>query len=570
MYTDFTSQQMLNDIKENENWWRGAVIYQIYPRSFNDSNGDGIGDLRGIAERLAYISDLGVDAIWICPFYASPMIDGGYDVSDYRAVHPIFGTLEDFDELIKQAHRYKLKVMIDLVLSHSSNEHVWFKQSQKKDKNKYSDWYVWADGKSITSDDKKNANNIPEPPNNWLSLFGGSAWEWSQERGQYYLHNFWKSQPDLNFHNSALQNEVLEVVEFWLKRGVDGFRIDTANYFFHDALLRDNPLIINAQARADGLPAGTEYAAHQHIYDKSRPENLVFLARMRSIMDSYSARVLLAEIGDDHALERMAEYTHGNNRFHMAYSFHLLEENFDIDAVARLLNEIDAGLQNGWPCWSLSNHDVPRVVSRWFPDAAEEAKHKLSIVLMAMLVSLRGSLCIYQGEELGLDEADVPFELMQDSFGITHWPKFKGRDGCRTPMPWNGIAPAYGFSSVEKTWLPICSNHGQRNAVSQSMQNDSVLNTTKRLIKFRHENLALRLGDFSIEKLNDQCLKIERHYLQQTVKVILNFSDQVQFLKNNYLADGQVIIGIAENTGKLRNDALELPPFSATFIQHTE
>ena len=231
MYTDFTSQQMLNDSKENTDWWRGAVIYQIYPRSFNDSNADGVGDLKGITERLAYISDLGVDAIWICPFYASPMADGGYDVSDYRAVHPMFGTLNDFDVLIQQAHQFKIKVMIDLVLSHTSNQHEWFKQSQKKKKNKYSDWYVWSDGKSSSDHEAKN-NNIPEPPNNWLSLFGGSAWEWSEERGQYYLHNFWKSQPDLNFHNLALQDEILDVVEFSLKRGIDGFRIDTATAFF--------------------------------------------------------------------------------------------------------------------------------------------------------------------------------------------------------------------------------------------------------------------------------------------------------------------------------------------------
>lgn len=568
MYTDFTSQQMLNDIKENVDWWRGAVIYQIYPRSFNDSNGDGIGDLRGITARLAYISGLGVDAIWICPFYASPMEDGGYDVSDYRAVHSMFGTLEDFDELIKQAHQFKIKVMIDLVLSHTSNQHEWFAQSQKKDKNKYSDWYVWADGKSLNSGDKRNANTTPEPPNNWLSLFGGSAWEWSQERGQYYLHNFWKSQPDLNFHNLALQTEILNIVEFWLKRGVDGFRIDTANYFFHDILLRDNPRVEHTLTRADGLPAGTEYAEQQHIYDKSQPENLIFLARLRSLMDCYKHRVLLAEIGDDHALERMAEYTRGNDRFHMAYSFHLLEENFDIDSVARLLTEIDLGLQLGWPCWSLSNHDVPRAVSRWFPDTNEEAKTKLNVVLLALLVSLRGSLCIYQGEELGLHEAEVPFELMQDSFGITHWPKFKGRDGCRTPIPWNGIAPGYGFSNAEKTWLPISEKHGLQNAVSQSKHTHSVLNTCKKLIKFRHENNAMRVGDFKVNKVNSGCLEIERQYMQQKITILLNFSEQEHILQNHTSLGGQIEEHMLPSTGKYLNGELQLPPYSATFIRN--
>ena len=570
MYKDSTSQQMLNDSKENTEWWRGAVIYQIYPRSFNDSNGDGVGDLRGIAERLAYISDLGVDAIWICPFYASPMMDGGYDVSDYRAVHPMFGTLQDFDELMKQAHQHKIKVMIDLVLSHTSNQHKWFLQSQLGKYNEYSDWYVWADDKTLHSDGKADIHNLPKPPNNWLSLFGGSAWEWSNERGQYYLHNFLKSQPDLNFHNLELQKEILNVVEFWLKRGVDGFRIDTANYFFHDAQLRDNPIVEYTHTRADGLPAGTEYSTQQHLYDKSQPENLIFLARLRSLMNSYSDRVLLAEIGDDHALERMAEYTYGENRFHMAYSFHLLQENFDINTVTHLLTEIDSGLNNSWPCWSLSNHDVPRVVSRWFPHANDESQNKLSIVLLAMLVSLRGSICIYQGEELGLDEAEVPFELMQDSFGLTHWPKFKGRDGCRTPVPWNSVSPGYGFSNAAKTWLPISEKHGRKNTVSQSEQAYSVLNSTKRLIKLRNENLALRLGTFNIKKINDDCLEIERQYKQQKMKVLLNFSDQAHTLHNHKLNDASVIEFITENTGSHRNGATFLPPYSATFVQETQ
>lgn len=566
MYTDFVLHQMSNNNSQSADWWRGAVIYQIYPRSFNDSNGDGIGDLRGITERLSYIADLGVDAIWVCPFYASPMMDGGYDVSDYRVVHPMFGTIQDFDELVSQAHQYKIKVMIDLVLSHTSDQHEWFVHSQKKETNKYSDWYVWADGKSSSSATSESNNS--EPPNNWLSLFAGSAWEWSEERSQYYLHNFWKSQPDLNFHNPDLQDEILNVVKFWLERGVDGFRIDTANYFFHDLQLRDNPLIENANARADGLPAGTEYSKQQHIYDKSRPENLQFLARLRKLIDSYPNRVLLAEIGDDHALERMAEYTHGSNRFHMAYSFHLLEENFDIDSVTRLLTEIDQGLKEGWPCWSLSNHDVPRVITRWFPNADDDAKQKLSIVLLAMLTSLRGSLCIYQGEELGLDEAEVPFELMQDSFGINHWPTFKGRDGCRTPMPWNEVAPSYGFSRASKTWLPMSQDHGQKNSAFQSVQPHSVLNTTKRLLALRGDHPSLRFGTFNIKKINGNCVEILRSFGNQRMQVFLNFSNQSQTVAMRDLDTFKILQNIVENVGEIRNGALEMPPYSATFLQN--
>lgn len=563
MYHDSLNPRNEHAAIDNKDWWRGAVIYQIYPRSFQDSNGDGMGDIAGITQRIPYIKNLGVDAIWICPFYQSPMHDGGYDVSNHCEVHPLFGTMQAFDELIAQAHHHKIKVMIDLVLSHTSSEHAWFTQSTNESTGDFGDWYVWANGSSVVAED---GSIILSPPNNWLSLFGGSAWQWNAVRQQYYLHNFWASQPDLNFHNAHVQDAVLGIVQFWLDRGVDGFRIDTANYFFHDRLLRDNPQAQVIHARADGLPAGTDYAAQQHVHDKSQPENIEFLARMRGLVDRYPNRVLLAEIGDDQALERMAEYTAGEDRFHMAYSFHLLEENFSTQNIQQLLTDLDQGLSKGWPCWSLSNHDVPRVLTRWFPDADKAEQEKLAVLLMAMLLSLRGSICLYQGDELGLDEAQVPFESLQDSFGITHWPKFKGRDGCRTPMPWSSEEAQCGFSQAEKIWLPLSPTHVSRSASDQSQQLDSVLCTTQRLIDFRHRQAALRLGSFNISTIDEDCLCIRRSLNGQDLVVVLNFSHQTLSMDGAALRHTSLVEGLFEFTGYWFDDAFHLPPFSASYL----
>ncbi|MCU0831460.1 MAG: alpha-amylase family glycosyl hydrolase, partial [Rhizobiaceae bacterium] len=295
----------------NADWWRGAVIYQIYPRSFQDSNGDGIGDLKGITERLDHVASLGVDAIWLSPFFTSPMKDMGYDVSDYCDVDPVFGTLADFDALVAKAHALGLKVMIDQVLSHSSDQHPWFIESKSSRTNKKADWYVWADAKPAG-----------DPPTNWQSVFGGSAWTWHSGRRQYYLHNFLASQPDLNFHNPAVQDALLKTTEFWLKRGVDGFRLDTVNFYVHDARLRDNPGVDLAPG---ALPAVNPYGHQTHLFDKTRPENIAFLKRFRALLDRFDARAAVGEVGDeDRSLKTMAEYTSGGDRLHMCYSFDML------------------------------------------------------------------------------------------------------------------------------------------------------------------------------------------------------------------------------------------------------
>ncbi len=295
-------------------WWRGAVIYQIYPRSFRDSDGDGIGDLPGILEKLDYVAGLGVDAIWISPFFKSPMADFGYDIADYRAVDPMFGTLEDFDRVLQRAHALGLKVMIDQVLSHTSDQHPWFQQSRQSRDNPKADWYVWADAKPDGS-----------PPNNWLSIFGGVAWQWEPRRGQYYLHNFLTSQPDLNFHNPDVRRAVLENVEFWLQRGVDGLRLDAINFCFHDRLLRDNPPKPPELRVGRGFSPDNPYAFQYHWHNNTQPENLAFLEELRALMDRYPGTAALGEISSEDSLATMDEYTRAG-RLHMCYSFDLLTE----------------------------------------------------------------------------------------------------------------------------------------------------------------------------------------------------------------------------------------------------
>jgi len=480
---------------DNE-WWRGGVIYQIYPRSFRDTSGDGVGDLAGIAEEIDYIAGLGVDAIWLSPFFKSPMKDFGYDVSDYRAVDPLFGTLEDFDHLLKLAHARGLKLLIDQVLSHTSDQHPWFQESRQDRTNAKADWYVWADPKPDGT-----------PPNNWLSVFGGVAWEWEPRRRQYYLHNFLSSQPDLNFHNPEVQERILAECGFWLARGVDGFRLDTANFYFHDAALRDNPPRDPDRPLTGDQTAANPYSMQAHRYDKTQPENLAFLARLRALLDRYGATTSLGEIADDNALEVAAAYTKGGDRLHMAYTFDLLGGELTPQYVRQVCEAVETVLEDGWPCWSFSNHDVVRAVTRLGGGTTDP--DDLARQLLALLLSLRGTPCIYQGEELGLPQAEVPFERLQDPYGITFWPEYKGRDGCRTPMPWKA-GEQYGGFSEHEPWLPVTDDHRARAIDLQDTTAGSVLNTLRRFAAWRRDHDALRYGDILFQDLPEPLLGFER------------------------------------------------------------
>ena len=499
----------------NDNWWRGGVVYQIYPRSYADANGDGIGDLRGITEKLPYVASLGVDAIWLSPFFKSPMKDFGYDISDYCDVDPMFGNLDDARALVNRAHELGLKVMIDQVLSHTADTHPWFVESRSSKDNPKADWYVW-------SDSKQDGN----PPNNWLSIFGGSAWQWDTRRLQYYMHNFLTSQPDLNFHNPAVQDALLETVKFWLELGVDGYRLDTANFYFHDAELRDNPPRGRPTGDDPAVTPVNPYAWQWHKYDKSRPENLAFLRRLRALVDQYPNTTMVGEIGDDDGLARMAEYTSGGDKLHMAYCFELLGNRHDAGYVHQVLQRFVAVVGTGWPCWALTNHDIQRVATRW---GGENPSPQFLRLAAAIQMSLRGSPCIYQGDELGLPEAEIAFEDIQDPYGITMWPEFKGRDGCRTPMPWKSSAADLGFSpegTNARPWLPVAETHRALAVDQQESQPDSTLAFYRRLLAWRKTQPVLLSGDITLLPVKGDVLAYVRELDGVKILCVFNISDQ--------------------------------------------
>ncbi|XOV79407.1 MAG: alpha-amylase family glycosyl hydrolase [Aestuariibacter sp.] len=516
-------------------WWKGAAIYQIYPRSYCDSNNDGIGDLPGITAKLPYIASLNVDAIWISPFFLSPMKDFGYDVEDYRQVDPIFGTLADFKQLLATAHKLNLKVVIDQVISHTSDRHIWFQESRLDKDNPKADWYVWAD-----------ANADGTPPTNWHSVFGGSAWQWDSRRSQYYLHNFLASQPDLNFHNPTVRQQMKDEMRFWLEMGVDGFRLDTVNYYFHDKQLRNNP----AQD-LEGAKVLNPYYCQQHLYDKNQPENAEFTKELRKLTEQYAERILLGEIGDIEAEQLMAAYT-GPEKLHTAYSFRLLSEDSGAEYFANVINQQEQLLGDGWPTWAFSNHDVIRVVSRWQRDASHTI---LAELYLALLISLKGNICIYQGEELGLTEAQLEFEQLQDPWGITFWPEFKGRDGCRTPMPWDAERPFAGFSD-KSPWLPVPAEH-QKMAVKQQQElTDSVLQVAQRLLRYRQQNSALKNGTISRVEVDGECLWFSRQTKEQHLLCCFNLGNERVDLSGKINS----VIGPFDSP-------VEIPEFSYQFIE---
>ncbi|QEA38888.1 DUF3459 domain-containing protein [Pistricoccus aurantiacus] len=539
-------------MQDSLTWWRGGVIYQIYPRSFMDANDDGIGDLRGIIHRLDYVASLGVDGIWLSPFFTSPMLDFGYDVSDYRDVDPMFGTLEDFKALLSRAHELGLKIIIDQVVNHSSNEHPWFKESRQNRHNDKTDWYVWADPKPDGT-----------PPNNWLSIFGGPAWTFDSRRRQYYLHSFLTSQPDLNFHNPEVRTAQLDNMRFWLELGVDGFRLDTVNFYFHDLELRDNPPVAPHESKTLGAPDSNPYTWQRHLYDISRPENIGFLRELRALMDEFPGTTTVGEIGDDNPLERMAEYMAGGDKLHMAYTFDLLNAPNSASYIREVISRFERVAGDAWPCWALSNHDVMRSASRWGIDQDPFAYPK---VALAMLFSLRGSVCLYQGEELGLPESDVPFEHIQDPYGKVLWPEFKGRDGSRTPMPWDDIEHG-GFSQVGP-WLPMDSRHLALAISRQQQDTHSVLNTVRRLLRFRAAHPALVDGDIELLDVDERLLGFVRQADGKNGKerllCVFNLTGEPQSTPLPMNVDKQ--LDNPDFGAELRGSELRLPPYQACFF----
>ncbi|WP_084421999.1 alpha-glucosidase [Henriciella litoralis] len=499
---------MPEDTTQDSPWWKGAVIYQIYPRSFLDTDADGIGDLAGIVKGLDHVAALGVDAVWLSPFFTSPMKDYGYDVADYCDVDPMFGSLADFDRLVARAHTLGLKVIIDQVYSHTSDQHAWFEESRADRTNPKADWYVWADPKPDGS-----------PPNNWQAVFGGSSWEWDARRQQYYLHNFLVSQPDLNLHNLEVQDALLETARFWLDRGVDGFRLDAINFGMHDQQLRDNPPSGIAMENVT-----RPFDMQDHIYNMSQPGVPAFLSRLRSVLDTYGERFTVAEVVGANSINEMKSFTEGETHLSSAYSFDFLyATTLSPGRIKRSLQEWSGRPGEGWPSWAFSNHDAPRAVSRW---ADESQRKQAADTLMLLLLSLRGNAFIYQGEELGLPQADVPFEHLKDPEAIANWPRTLGRDGARTPMPWRSGASNSGFSEAVQPWLPVDPRHDLLAVDQQTNVSGSSLSVARALIAIRKSSDALRLGEMEFLDTPDGVVAYKRVHGDAVMICVFNLSER--------------------------------------------
>ncbi len=526
-------------------WWHGAVIYQIYPRSFRDSNADGIGDLPGISASLDYVASLGVDAIWLSPFFTSPMKDFGYDIADYCDVDPIFGTLRDFDDLLERAHALMLKVIIDQVYSHTSDQHPWFTQSRADRSNPRADWYVWADPKADGT-----------PPTNWQSVFGGSAWAWDARRGQYYLHNFLTAQPDLNVHNPQVQDALLESARFWLDKGVDGFRLDAIIYAMHDPLLRDNPAA-PASARSSDRPRTRSIDFQRPIYNVSHPDLPKFIERVRKVADEYGDRFLVAEIGAEAGAGEMQRLTGGDSRFHTAYGFNFLYADRLSPALIRSALDGWPEAAGGWPSWAFSNHDAPRAASRW-SDAKHRAAH--ARLTMLLLMSLRGNIFLYQGEELGLPQAELGFEDLKDPEAIANWPLTLGRDGARTPIPWQSAAAHAGFSTAIP-WLPVSPEHFALAVDRQEIDPGSQLALTRRLIRLRRECAALRAGALEFLEAPADLLVFERRGGDARLVCVFNLDSTARVWRPDSTGEWQILASVGGA------DLWSCPPHSGLIVR---
>jgi alpha-glucosidase len=523
-------------------WWRGAAIYQIYPRSFADANGDGIGDLKGIAERLGHVASLGVEAVWISPFYASPMADFGYDISDYCAVDPIFGTLEDFELVIARARELGLKTIVDQVYAHTSDKHAWFAESRASRDNPRADWYVWADPKEDGT-----------PPNNWQSIFGGPAWRWDARRGQYYMHNFLAEQPQLNCHNPEVQDALLGVAKFWLDRGVSGFRIDALNHSMHDPLLRDNPA-----APHDGKPRTRPYDFQIQRYNQSHPDILLFIERLQALITSYPDTYSLAEVGGLNAGAEMKAFTQGPARLNSAYGFDFLyAENLTPSRIAAAQDFWPDEPGMGWPSWAFENHDAPRAVSRW---CALEHRDAFARMKAMLLLSLRGNPILFQGEELGLEQDDVPFERLQDPEAIANWPLTLSRDGVRTPLPWKAQDEHGGFTSGHP-WLPLSEANLARAIDRQEADPASLLHLTRRLIHLRRDDAALRRGTCEVLLADETRLALRREAEGRSVLAVFNIGERKAAWPDAVPTSGKVLAAV--------NDAAlgMLPAWAAIWIE---
>jgi alpha-glucosidase len=496
-------------------WWKRGIIYQIYPRSFQDSNGDGIGDLNGIGARLDYLARLGVDAIWISPIFTSPMADFGYDVADYCGIDPIFGTLEDFDRLVAQAHARDLKLILDFVPNHTSDRHPWFLESRSSRANRKRDWYIWRDARPDGG-----------PPNNWISNFGGSAWAWDEATGQYYYHAFLKEQPDLNWRNPEVRSAMYDALRFWLDRGVDGFRVDVIWHLIKDAEFRDNPP--NPAYR----PGQPEIGRFLQVHSADQPEVHEVVTEMRRVLEQYPERVLIGEIYLP--VERLvAYYGRDLSGAHLPFNFQLVQTAWNAREIARLIDEYEAALpEGGWPNWVLGNHDQPRIGAR-----VGEAQARVAAML---LLTLRGTPTMYYGDEIGIGRVEIPPEAVQDPWERNEPGLGLGRDPERTPMQWDG-SPNAGFTGG-RPWLPLDPSYPARNVKALAEDPMSILTLYGRLIELRRQHPALSVGRYTPLAASGDVLAYERQHGTERLVVVLNFGRQEHRLPLPPGSHGRVLL----------------------------
>ncbi len=510
-------------------WWKEGVIYQIYPRSYYDATGNGIGDLPGIIHKLDYVADLGVDAIWLSPTFRSPEVDFGYDVSDYLDINPLFGTMSDMDQLIEEAHSRGLRVILDLVLNHTSDQHPWFLDARQNKTSEYRDYYIWAAPKPGG-----------KPPNNWGSILGGPAWTFDQVSGQHYLHLFYAQQPDLNWRNPRVHDAMLDLFRYWCDRGVDGFRLDVFNLCYKHPSLSDNP-----RRLLPAPPFVRRFDWQQHYYDYDQPDLLPLLSEIRHILDNYPERYAVGETFPGRP-ETAARYS-APGYLHAAFNFEFTSCPWNARRFKSAIGRWEELLgTEGWPTYVLGNHDLPRPATRY---AAGETDGRLKVAA-ALLLCLRGTPFIYYGDELGM--RDIPIRRKDDVLdpvGRRFWPFFKGRDGCRSPMQWTG-EPKAGFTAG-KPWLPFHPNSRERNVESQLQDPASLLNLYRSLLRLRREYPALRRGDLTLLTGTPRAvLAFRRQSGAQSLYVILNFSPRPQHFSHQDLAAGELELIFCSRPGK--------------------
>ena len=483
-------------------WWETGVIYQIYPRSFQDNDADGVGDLAGIESRLDYLARLGIDAIWLSPIYPSPMADFGYDVADYCGIDPMFGDLDTFDRLLAAVHARGLKLLLDFVPNHSSDQHPWFVESRASRENPKRDWYIWRDPAPGGG-----------PPNNWISDFGGSSWEWDAITGQYYLHAFLKEQPDLNWRHPELRESMIAVLRFWFDRGVDGFRIDVLWHIIKDVALRDNPV------NEDWTPDRTQRDRLIQLHTTDQPEAHEIAAKFRALADSYGDRVLIGEICLPN--DRLVGWygTADHPQVHLPVNFNLIENAWNAVSLRRMIADYEASLPSfGWPNWVLGSHDAPRIAAR-----VGEAQARVAAML---LLTLRGTPTLYQGDEIGIGEVPIPRDRVRDPQDLRQPDLGIGRDRSRTPIPWDDSAYA-GFSTVDP-WLPLNDDWRVRNVAAQDRDSNSLLSLYRYLLSLRRRHAALARGDLVLMDSAEDVLAFQRQHDDERLLIALNLGDQAR------------------------------------------